>query len=317
MIRNELENQAAIGKFFISKDYFISICETFAIDRKKAKLISQYLHDIGSILHFQDDPILTNLIIIQPKWVTDAMYKLIDDVFIQKNYGYFTFNELDNIWTEEYYQDQFYALLQLMKIFELCYEIPTQKGNYILPQLLRYQPKEYSWDGESNLFIEYVYPDYYLPDIMTRFIVNSHDLIENHDYVWRNGVVLAKDRQRAEIVADENRQRIKVRISGDFKNNLLVTIMDTFERIHNNYPKLKVEIKVPCNCEQCKKSLEPTFYDYNFLKMRLNNNRYFVECQKPPFHEVEISSLIDEFLPTKNFKKNNYNNSISKIIYDD
>ena len=292
-IRNELKILAASGKFFIAKENFISICEGHDINTEKAKFISQYLHNIGAILHFQNDPILEHLVIIQPEWATDAVYQLIEDATIQKNYGRFIFNDLNDIWKEEYYQEQYHALIQLMKNFQLCYEIPSQKGNYILPQLLRYQPKEYSWDGKGNLFIDYVYPDYYLTDIMTRFIVNSHDLIENHDFVWRNGVVLAKDGQRAEIVADENRQRIKVRISGDFKNNLLVTIMDTFDAIHKNYPKMKVEINVPCNCAQCANSVEPTLYDFQYLKIRLKNGKFKVECKKPPYIKVGIEDLIE------------------------
>ena len=293
LIRKELENQAATGKFFLSKEQFLSICEYHGINREKAKFISQYLHDIGSILHFQNDPILNHLVIIQPEWATDAVYHLIEDTIVQKNHGRFSFENLNTIWNEIRYQDQYHPLLQLMKNFQLCYEIPKQNKHYILPQLLKFQPQEYSWDGKGNLFIEYVYPDYYLPDIMTRFIVNSHDLIENHDYVWRNGVVLTKDGQRAEVVADENRQRIKVRVSGDFKNNLLVTIMDTFRKIHKDYPKMKVEIKVPCNCEQCVSSTEPTLFDLQFLKTRLKNRRFRVECKKPPYFEIKIQELIE------------------------
>ncbi len=292
-IRNELVNLATTGNFFISKVNFISICEHFDVNYENSKFISQYLHAIGAILHFQDDPILNHLVIIQPEWATDAVYKLIENITIQQNYGRFSFDDLNGIWEKECYQDQYHALIQLIKNFQLCYEIPSQQRNYILPQLLPYQPQEYSWDGKGNLLIEYVYPDYYLTDIMTRFIVNSHDLIENHDFVWRNGVVLSKGEQRAEIMSDENRQRIKIRISGDFKYNLLITIMDTFDKIHKDYPKMKIEIKVPCNCNHCKISLEPTFYDLQYLRTRLKNRRFRVECKNPPYYTVDIQDLIE------------------------
>ena len=313
-IRNKLVKLADDGKFFISKEKFLSICETSAIDRKKAKFISQYLHDIGAILHFQDDPILEHVVIIQPEWATDAVYQLIEDVKILKNYGRFAFNDLNSIWTKECYQDQYHTLIQLMKNFQLCYEIPSQKGNYILPQLLRYQPQEYSWDGEGNLFIEYVYPDYYLPDIMTRFIVNSHDLIENHDFVWRNGVVLAKDEQRAEIVADENRQRIKVRISGDFKNNLLVTIMDIFRKIHKDYSKMKVELKVPCNCEECSMTLNPKLFDYEELLAYLKKNITKIWCSNSG-KLIDIQELIDYYIPNQYKENKNKNDQCDDISY--
>ena len=313
-IRNKLVKIADDGKFFISKEKFLSICETSAIDRKKAKFISQYLHDIGAILHFQDDPILEHVVIIQPEWATDAVYQLIEDVKILKNYGRFAFNDLNSIWTKECYQDQYHTLIQLMKNFQLCYEIPSQKGNYILPQLLRYQPQEYSWDGEGNLFIEYVYPDYYLTDIMTRFIVNSHDLIENHDFVWRNGVVLAKDEQRAEIVADENRQRIKVRISGDFKNNLLVTIMDIFRKIHKDYSKMKVELKVPCNCEKCSMTLNPKLFDYEELLAYLKMNITKTWCSNSG-ELIDIQELIDYYIPNQYKENKNKNDQYDDISY--
>ena len=37
--------------------------------------LSGYLHDLGVCLHFQDDLILKNTIILKPEWGTAAVYK--------------------------------------------------------------------------------------------------------------------------------------------------------------------------------------------------------------------------------------------------
>ena len=64
--------------------------------------------------------------------------------------------------------------------------------------------------------------------------------------------------------------------------------------IHASFNQLKVKKLIPCNCDVCKDSQNPHFYDLNKLRERLANRKDDIECDKPPYNEVNVLSLIDD-----------------------
>ena len=126
------------------QEYF-NICNNNQITRRENKFqLSKYLHDLGVCLHFQDeeDSLLYKTVILKPEWGTDAVYKVLDNKQVINNQGEFTRNDLKNIWCEDKYFSMRGELLELMKKFQLCYEIPSNKNTFIAPQLLKNnQPK--------------------------------------------------------------------------------------------------------------------------------------------------------------------------------
>ena len=86
--------------------------------------LSQLFHDLGVFLHFQDDPVLKNIIILQNNWATEAVYKLLDNVGVKKQNGQFDKKDVAKIWADSTYRYKHDEILQLMQRFELCYSIP-------------------------------------------------------------------------------------------------------------------------------------------------------------------------------------------------
>jgi hypothetical protein len=75
----------------------------------------------GIFLHFQDNSRLGHYIFLQNKWVTDAVYKILDDEIIEtEQKGQFNKNDLPRIWFESTYARRRNELLELMLQFELC-----------------------------------------------------------------------------------------------------------------------------------------------------------------------------------------------------
>ncbi len=56
-----------------------------------------------------------------------------------------------------------------MKKFQLCYEIPGKKNNFIAPQRFSDNQPEYDWNESQNLILRYAYPDFMPKGIITRF----------------------------------------------------------------------------------------------------------------------------------------------------
>jgi internalin A len=184
-VRDALE---ADTRNYITQTEFLTLCDTHGFKRHDDKLqLSGYLHDLGVCLHFQDDPVLKNIVILKPEWGTAAVYKVLDTKQVNQNLGCFTQTDLTQIWADEQYVQMRDELLQLMKNFKLCYEIPNRPHTYIAPQLLSPNQPEYDWDDTDNLILRYQYV--FMPKgMLTRFTVEMHQLIDR-DMVWKDGVI--------------------------------------------------------------------------------------------------------------------------------
>ena len=223
-VRQVLENNS---RNYISLQEYLDICENNGFTKLEDKLqLSGYLHDLGVCLHFQDeeDSLLYKTIILKPEWGTDAVYKVLDNQKVIDNQGHFTRNDLKEIWHEEKYKLMRGELLELMKKFELCYETPENKDNFIAPQLLTKEEPEYEWNNEGNLVLSYTYNNFMPKGIIIRFIVIMHQYIEQHKYVWRNGVILNKNNTKAKIIENYDERKIKINIIGENKQNLMTII---------------------------------------------------------------------------------------------
>jgi hypothetical protein len=69
-IRRALEHEAARTPYITQQDYFKLYGQHLEFDRAKALRLSQYLHDLGVFLHFQDDDVLCKSVILQNRWAT-------------------------------------------------------------------------------------------------------------------------------------------------------------------------------------------------------------------------------------------------------
>jgi hypothetical protein len=327
-VRHVLENYAR-RKTHIEVSEFYDICATHGFDKsdKQAMLsLSKYLHALGIILHFQTNAdkkksILFNWVILRPEWATNAVYKVTDNQQVIANCGYFTDENLSEIWCDDEYDDLHDELLELMENFKICYRIPGQRGHYIAPQRLPREAPKYDWDDTDNLIVRYEY-EFMPKGIITRLIVEMHRLIcrpnialssgaASGDIVWREGVLLADNYAKAEVIENYHQRKISIRVSGTQKNYLLNSIRyklweihddyenrirDKLPKIHDTYEKrLKYKELIPCNCSQCKGSQNPHSYDFEILRGHLAHGKYTVECGKPPYKDVQVRGLIEDF----------------------
>lgn len=283
-IRKKLEG---LDLNYISYSRYLEICEEFGMNDKRSAFLSQYFHDLGVFLHFDDNDILKELVFLKPDWATNAVYKVIDTREVRDNYGKFNFSELKIIW-EDYPRDKFIPLLELMKKFEICFQISNTQ-TYIVPELLRVEKVKYNWSTSDNLKYEYHY-EFMPAGIITRFIVRIHDLI-NEDEYWKNGVVIKRENTLAQIINYPFQRKIKIWVDGDEKPGLLQIIRREIDFIHNSLNNPAVKEMIPCNCPTCLNSDTPFLHNYEALKKAKGKNIKEVLCQKS-FNNIEINQLI-------------------------
>ncbi|MEW6403589.1 MAG: COR domain-containing protein, partial [Chloroflexota bacterium] len=172
---------------FITHDKYLDLCaENEVSDETSQRTLIGFLHDLGVVLHFQDDPRLEALGILNPQWVTNGVYKILNSHALFQNKGVLTVAMLDEILNlPEYPRGKRLFIVDMMKKFELCYNIESDK-TFLVPDLLPKDRPDLKFSGIPAF--EYAYP--VLPSsVITRFIVRMNQHIDGN-CVWRTGVLL-------------------------------------------------------------------------------------------------------------------------------
>ncbi len=304
-IRKDLEKNK--NDYISIKDYY-KICNMYDItDKEKAGYISEFLHDLGVLLHFQQDRILCNTLILNTKWATEAVYLVLLDNTIIGNGGKFDNKDLERVWYEAHYNSKHGELLQLMLNFELCYEIENTQ-TYIIPELLPEKPtsdKEF-WGDEhlrekGLIHFEHRY-DFMPKGIISRLIVRMNKYIYKKQQ-WKSGVILQIGNCCAELIEYINDKKLKIRISGPDRLEALAVIRNIVYELHITFENLKSHEMVPCNCEECLKLVEPNFFDYDELKQYKDEGLNTIRCRIGNIKDVNVLGLISDVFVTEDFDK--------------
>ncbi|MGB1241037.1 MAG: leucine-rich repeat domain-containing protein [Chitinophagales bacterium] len=301
-IRQALEEKAKKHPFISLNDYLLICKNQGGITTEEALSISQYLHDLGVILHFQDDEYLIQTVILRPEWGTTALYKILDDIVVQQERGILHYKDLaTRIWgktdlshswqVEDYPQYKYSALLRLMHRFELCFPIEDTLGQqFIIPELLEadipknVNIKEFEPASSPNSILQFSfdYPVFMPKGIITRFMVHLYSYIENKSY-WRKGVILHHNKYnvRALILQNDLKKQIHIRIIGNNKKAFLYIIRQQINTINQSFGKqLKVYETLPCTCKVCSNTSKPHFFDYEELTEYQKDNIPDIRCRK-------------------------------------
>ncbi|MDD2815873.1 MAG: COR domain-containing protein [Thiotrichaceae bacterium] len=296
-IRNILE---ADPRNYIELGEFLSLCEQHDFKHKEDKLhLSKTLHELGTILHFQEEPLLENTIFLKPHWATTAVYHVLDNAQVKANHGKFTHQQVKDIWYEPEYDFMHNELLQLMVKFKLCYPLSYCKNTYIAPQLLRENPPDYELPTQDSVTVYYKGYEFMPKGMVRQLIVVLHEYIaEKQHLVWKNGVVLEKDQTRAEIIENYGKREIKICVVGQNRRDLMSIVMYELNKIHASYHnRLEYEVLLPCSCE------EPDYFNFEKLK-EFEADRAAIQCQKRGCRKLlDARYLIEGVLNVKDDRK--------------
>ena len=241
MVKKQLE-ELGRNKNFIHHDEFLSLCSKNAVEEESSqRTLIGFMHDLGVILHFQDDPRLEALGILNPQRVTNGVYKILNAQALFQAKGVLTVSMMNEILDlPEYPRDKRLFIVDMMKKFELCYDITDM--SFLVPDLL---PKDEPFTGEWDRALAFQYHYTVLPSsVITRFIVRMNEFI--HKTVWRSGVVLKSGDNTALIKADMEDKKIYIWVNGaqNTRRDFLSAIRNQFDSIHKTITKLEVREKV-------------------------------------------------------------------------
>lgn len=296
---------------YISAERYLNICNQHGLSNKRALFLSQYFHDLGVFLHFQDDNLLRNILFLKPEWATNAVYKILDSKDVIARDGEFDSNLLDSI-LDDFERDKRPYIVTLMKKFELCFEV--ENNLFLIPELLKPEKLEFDWDYKDNLRFEYHY-DFMPAGIMARFIVRTRNLVYGKTF-WKNGVIIQREDTRALVTIDQYSRKLYIWIHGNNATFLLEIIRKELNDIHQslNYPD--VPEKIPCICAKCVNSMNPHLFNYVFIKrVGVDNTFKTIPCEVSATG-VNVHKLLGLYRIDSPEPDNNPMYSLDKILDD-
>jgi internalin A len=243
------EQLAGMKENYLSFDEYRQVCAKLGeTDSAAQDALAVHLHSLGIVLNYKDDPRLQDTHVLNPHWVTNGIYKILNSKKLEEHRGEIRLRELSGILDGRTYPARMRPFLfDLMKKFELCFTFPDDDTHYLVPELLdKQEPFETAqFRAEDCLNFQYQYP--VLPEgLLPRFIVRTHVLSEGLRR-WRTGVILAFEGCHALVKADVQDKKVFITVSGaaSARRRLLSVIRSDFERIHHDIEKLQPQEMVP------------------------------------------------------------------------
>ena len=241
---------AGMQKNFLSFEEYRKECEERGEREAEAQeKLAGFLHSLGIVLNFRDDPRLTDTHVLNPVWVTSGIYTVLNSHKLAEHDGQISVSELGGILDKQTYPIKMHGfLLDLMRKFDLCFAFgDDQAGRYLIPELLdKQQPaKTAEFVPEECLNFQYHYP--VLPEgLIPRFIVRTHAMSTGLPR-WRSGVILQFEGCQALVKGDVQERKVWISVAGPVRGrrNLLAIIRNDFERIHGDIKKLQPQAMVP------------------------------------------------------------------------
>ncbi len=300
-IRTRLEEEAKACNY-ISLETYRKICTEEGIDtHKRQDFLSDFLHSLGAILHFSKEPLLRKMLILNPAWATEAVYKVLDHTKEQAQVaGHFHRTELDQIWQGNQYVDVFDELLRLMELFELCYPLPHQPDEFIVPALLSPDKPVYDWEEKDQLQLRYKY-DFMPKGIVTRLIVRLHRYIADQATVWQRGAIFGYPNATADVTERYRDKEIRIKVKGANRKAMMTIIAKEIDEINSTFDfdeDLSVSKLIPCNCERCNKANadQLEYYDWKTLLEFKADRVPNIQCRKSRKMASVIGLLEDVFV---------------------
>ena len=239
------EKLSKTRKNYLSFGEYRAVCaKNGELDEGAQESLATHLHRLGVALNFRDDRRLRETHVLNPHWVTEGIYALLNSDRLKSTKGVLRLGDMEkDLDTHRYPKEMYQFLLDLMEKFELCFSF---RDRYLIPELLDpQQPKESDkFDPAVCLNFQYHYP--VIPTgLLPRFIVRTHVLSEK--YRWRTGVILDFEGNRALVKADLEERRVYIAIDGPLagRQRMLAMIREDFDAIHRDIQHLNPAEMVP------------------------------------------------------------------------
>ncbi|PNQ54150.1 hypothetical protein C1141_17410, partial [Vibrio agarivorans] len=231
---------------------FTEICSKHGIHDKEAQTTLRHLlHDLSVIIAFEE-LVDFDMGILNPHWITDGIYAIINSEILATNKGYIKLpevqKELDNLFPEKYVGKARFIVESMMQ-FELCHPIGSLKSKtYLVPNLLPTEVKIRALTpGANTIHFVFKYENLLPPALFPKLLVRLSSNI-SADRRWRTGAILSDSSLNVQALIEEDSvdKVIKITVTGDQARDFFAHIRQNVRSLNgNNSDSLGVQELIP------------------------------------------------------------------------
>ncbi len=216
------------------------------------EVLLSLMHQLGSVLHFSEHAIferdrqanpapaqVEELNVLDPGWVTGAIYKLLNDPALIRAGGTMNRGDLRRSLAElpgaRYPANKEDFIIAMMRRFEICFAFDGEADRWFLPDLLH---KDEVDTGDWGEALGFRYQYRVLPgSVIGRLMVRLHGHIARH-CLWRTGAKFNRDGCEALVRSEPEEARLDIFIRGGSapqRREFLALFRGTLADIHRSF----------------------------------------------------------------------------------
>jgi internalin A len=176
----------------LSFEDWAQLCEEAAVPQEERGQALQLMRDLGTVVSFPDDDHLSGLGVLNPSWVTEAIYPLLTSSELAAANGLLEPKDLGKLLKDSrrYPQHKHRWLIELMKKFDLLFE---NEGRLLLPARLPKDAPSWAldpfWKTADTVQMELRFS--VLPEsVISKFITRWHEQAWQPESWWRHGIAV-------------------------------------------------------------------------------------------------------------------------------
>lgn len=232
--------------------------ERAGVGSGEAPILLGWLNALGRVVHYAQSPELSNMVILDPRWLTNCIGKVLASQEVTDHRGILRREHLMQLWPDldEATRGQ---LVAVMNRFDLAYEIPDdpQDRCVVVEKLpANSAPFESTWEAaaaKSEVRLRYELTELH-PGIPSWFIARNHRFTQNLH--WLRGVLFGQPRiapiSIALVQADPDRRVVEFAVRGLLPQGFMSILTDSFEdTVTRLYPGMSFLRIVPCPTPNC------------------------------------------------------------------
>ncbi|MCT7993897.1 COR domain-containing protein [Laspinema olomoucense] len=278
------------------------------VDPNQVSTLAQYLHDIGEIVYFQDNPALNEIVILKPKWIAEQIGKVFSSEPVKQGQGILSRGEMNQLWQDI---DSFIPpyFLRLLEHFDLAYPLRNEAESLpedvsLILEFVPLNPPHYQHQWDAILETENCHSlvrkwrlDRIPAGFSTRLIADSHRFSTGND--WRNGALLADSKPEKHLGLFEafpEEKALQLAVRGAMPIHFFTLLRDRLDIMLSRVSNLKVKCTIPCPGGPDKPCSHE--FEEEYVKQCYANHQHPLECLECQETFSAIALLFGVEIPT-------------------
>jgi GTPase SAR1 family protein len=297
---------------FLTHQDYAALCAQHRVDAHGAldsSWLLGILDKLGVIVHFPDMDDVDEYI-LNPRWLTYGVYTLMYSeqarMTRKQAIALLVANPVQDHEgnTLSYPASKCRIIFEAMRRYKLCYFLPRDPDQLIIPALLPSDIKRHDFDIANALEFHYQFESFLPRHLISELIVECHEdiaIINEQDIVWQHGALLHNETHRTQalVQADYHFRRLSIWLTRspttpDFLAVLRNRVARIVKRIDIKYAQ---NIRLPREAllDSGSLPLEQEWADFTQILTMRNKNRQIYD--HPSGSEYNINKILGLFEP--------------------